>query len=445
MTRFERLSADDLINLAVEAAETPMHVGVVLVLADAPSPADIRSAIEAGLDRVPLLRKVIHRPGILAGRPIWVDDPAFRIDRHVEYTRVPPPGGEEQLFRLAERFMGARLDRDHPLWQVRIVSGLPDGRLAVIVKLHHAVADGHAAVRLLADLLSRPAGQAVATWIPRPPPQWHDLFFDNVSDRARATRRLLYRLFDRHAWQRAGRSAGAGWHTLARNRGAPRTSLNAPIGPYRRIAVVRMDLAEAKATGRRYRATVNDLVLTLVAGGLRGLLVARGEAVDGVELRATVPVSLRTAADTEAAGNRTGGLVVRLPLAEARPDVRLALIRTETTTAKRDQVATAEPRLIWWLARSGMMRAVTRHQHITNLIVSNLPGPADEIRVLGAPVVDLIPIGVLAGNLAIAFLAFSYRGSLTVTVWCDADRYPDLPVLVDSMYRDWSSLAGPES
>jgi diacylglycerol O-acyltransferase len=445
MTRFARLSADDLINLAVEAADTPMHVGVVLVLDGTPAPAAIRSAIEAGLDRAPLLRKVISRPGLLAGRPIWVDDPAFRVDRHVEYTTLPPPGDEEQLFRLAERFMRERLDRRRPLWQVRIVSGLPDRRLAVLVKLHHAVADGHAAVRLLTDLLGEPAGQAVATWIPQPPPRWRDLFLDNVSDRADASRRLLHRLVDRHAWQRAGRSAGAGWRTLARNRGAPRTSLNAPIGPYRRIAVVRMDLAGAKATVHRYRATVNDLVLTLVAGGLRGLLVSRGEAVDGVELRATVPVSLRTAADTGSAGNRTGGLVVRLPLTGTRPEARLALIRTETTNAKRDQAPTAEPRLVWWLARSGMMRAVTRHQHITNLIVSNLPGPADEIRVLGAPVVDLIPIGVLAGNLAIVFLAFSYRGSLTVTVWCDADRYSDLRVLVDAMYRDWWSLTGREA
>jgi diacylglycerol O-acyltransferase / wax synthase len=126
MARFERLGADDLINLAVEAADTPMHVGAVLVLvldgrslldADGmPSPAGIRSAIEAGLDRVPLLRKVIHRPGLLAGRPIWVDDPAFRVDRHVGYTRLPPSGDEEQLLRLTERFMRSRLDRAHPLW-----------------------------------------------------------------------------------------------------------------------------------------------------------------------------------------------------------------------------------------------------------------------------------------------------------------------------------------
>ncbi len=452
MARFERLTADDLINLAVEAPDTPMHVGAVLVLdgrnlldADGmPSPAGIRSAIEAGLDRVPLLRKVLYRPGPLAGRPIWIDDPAFQVERHVGFTRLPPPGDEEHLFRLTERFMRSRLDRTHPLWKLLIVTGLPDRRLAVIVKLHHAVADGHTAVRLLADLLGRPAGQAVATWIPQPPPRWHDLFLDTVSDRARATGRVLRQLVDRHAWLRAGRSASAGWRTLARNRGAPRTSLNAPIGRYRRIAVVRMDLAEAKATGHRYRATVNDLVLTLIAGGLRGLLVSRGETVDGVELRTTVPVSLRTAADADSAGNRTGGLVVRLPLTGTRPDARLALIRAETATAKRDQAPTAEPQLVWWLARSGAMRAVTRHQHITNLIVSDLPGPAGEIHVLGAPVVDLIPIGVLAGNLTVAFLAFSYHGSLTVTVWCDADRYPDLPVLVDAMYRDWTRLTAGE-
>jgi hypothetical protein len=88
------------------------------------------------------------------------------------------------------------------------------------------------------------------------------------------------------------------------------------------------------------------------------------------------------------------------------------------------------------------MRAVTRHQRITNILESNVTGPTEEIHVLGAPVLDVIPISVLAGNLTVAFLAFSYHGRLTVTVWCDADRYPDLPVLIDAMNRDWASLTG---
>src|SRR5262249_58126685 len=99
MTGFERLSADDLTNLAVEAADTPMHVGVVIVLdgrslldsTDTPRLAEIRSRIEAGLDRVPLLRKVVHQPGPLAGPPIWVDDPAFPAAPHVRPDRPPPP------------------------------------------------------------------------------------------------------------------------------------------------------------------------------------------------------------------------------------------------------------------------------------------------------------------------------------------------------------------
>jgi diacylglycerol O-acyltransferase / wax synthase len=456
MTRFGRLSADDLSNLAVEATDTPMHVGALLVLdgrtlLDIDGTAllaEIRSAIEAGLDRVPLLRTVIYRPGPFAGRPLWADDPAFRVDRHVDQIRLSPPGDEEQLLRLTERLMQPRLDRAHPLWQVWVVTGLPDRRLAVVVKLHHAVADGLTALRLVATLLDRPVPEpapAGSTWTPAPPPRWAALCRDNLSGHARAAARLPRRLADRRAWQRAGRSARAGWLTLTRAHGAPRTSLNAPIGPHRRMAVIRMDLAAAKAVGHRHRATVNDLVLSLIAGGLRGLLLSRGEAVDRVALRATVAVSLRTAADDGTAGNRTGGLVVRLPVAAVGPEARLELVRQETATAKRDQAATAEPQFVQWLARSGLIRAVTRHQHITNLIESNVTGPADEIRVLGAPVLDLIPIGVLAGNLTIAFLAFSYHGRLTVTVWCDADRYPDLAVLVEAMNRDWASLSGPGS
>jgi hypothetical protein len=155
-------------------------------------------------------------------------------------------------------------------------------------------------------------------------------------------------------------------------------------------------------------------------------------------LHAAVAVSLRTADQADQAGNRSGIIVVRLPLGELDPGVRLAAISAETRSAKAGQFAANEQRLMVWLARSGLMRYLTRRQHLTNLVESDVTGPPVPVQMLGAAVLELIPAGVLAGNLAITFLAFSYAGRLTVTVWCDADRYPDLPVLVEAMRREWT-------
>jgi diacylglycerol O-acyltransferase / wax synthase len=450
-TRFERLSAEDLTNLAVEAADTPMHIGVVAVLDDGSlldrdgqlRLADLLPRIEDGLDRVPLLRKVVYRPGVLAGRPVWVDDPAFTIDRHVSRVGLDPPGGEDQLLRLTERLMQPTLDRSRPLWRIWFVTGMPDGRVAVVVKLHHAIADGLAAVRLIATLLDPPTADARSTdppWLPTPPPRWRDLFRDNVSTRASAAKRLTRRLAHPAGLRRALWSAAAGWRSVTRAWAAPRTSVNAPIGPRRRIAVVRLDLAQAKDISHGYGGKVNDLVLDLIAGGLRALLVARGEPVDGLVLHTAVAVSLRIQAEADRAGNRAGIVVVRLPLHEPDPGARLRTITTETAAAKRSQLAANEQHLMVFLARAGLMRYFTRRQRLTNLIESNVTGPPEPIRVLGAPVQELIPVGVIAGNLTIAFLAFSYAGWLTVTVWCDAERFPDLPVLVQAMNRDWAEL-----
>ena len=385
-TRFERLSAEDLTNLAVEAADTPMHIGVVAAL-DGPGLldrggqlryADLLARIESGLGRVPLLRKVVHRPGVLGGRPVWVDDPAFTIGRHIGQTGLDPPGGEDQLLRLTERLMQPTLDRSRPLWRMWFVTGLADGRVAVVVKLHHAIADGLAAVRLIATLLDPPAAGAGPTdppWRPTPPPRWRELFRDNVSARASAAARLARRLADPDSVRRALWSAGAGWRSVSHAWAAPRTSLNAPIGPHRRIAVVRLDLARAKDISHGYGGKVNDLVLNLIAGGLRALVVARGEPVEGLVLHTAVAVSLRSGAEADRAGNRAGTVVVRLPLDEPDAGARLRTITTETAVAKQGQLAANEQHLMVWLARSGLMRYVTRRQRLTNLIESNVTGP----------------------------------------------------------------------
>ncbi|BCB91846.1 wax ester/triacylglycerol synthase domain-containing protein [Phytohabitans suffuscus] len=509
--RPDRLSALDMINLAVETPAAPTTIGALLILdgqalrgADgALAIAAIRRDIARGLATAPPLRRVLRPAGPLAGRPVWVDDPAFDVERHVSVAEVPHPGDEAALLRLASRLTSGVLDRSYPLWRLWFVTGLAGGEVAVVVKLHHVLADGLGAVRLILSAID--ASSVDGHDPPRPSPSWswRDLVLDNARERLAGLRRPPH-------WS-TWRALAAQRRTLSTLRHAARTSLNAPVGPRRRLAVLRIDLAAAKRVAHRHDGKVNDVVLSLATAGVRSLLAARGEPVEGLRLHCTVAMSQparggaamsqpardgtapdgaawnRTAPDgaerggaapggaapdgaawegaawegaapdgagqgaaapdgagqgaAARGGNHTGGVVVRLPAGEPDPGVRLRLVAAESARAKREQPPTAGNALLVWLARLGVAGWFSRHQHLIHFVESNLPGPPAPVRVLGAPLLDVVPIGNLAGNLGVSFLALSYAGRLVVTVHADADRFPDLPVLLAGMRREWAALS----
>ena len=434
-SQFLRLRAADLLNLAVETKDSPANEGAVLVL-DVSRVADVDHVLrqlQARLARVPQLRRTIHRPGLLGGRPLWVDDPSFDIERHVDRVEVRPPGDEAALLELAARLMVPLLDRAEPLWHLWVVTGLAHGRLAIVLKLHHVMADGLAALNLLASL----ASEAGTPFERIPTPSWRDLVHDNLRAKLGALRQV--------SAVRVAAAIGGFYRMLRASRGAPRTSLNAPIGPNRRLAVLRFELAEVKQLAHAHGGKVNDVILALAAGGLRTLLITRGEPVQGIRLHVGIAVSLRGREDPADGGNRTGAYMVRLPVGSADPVTRLRQIAAASVQAKSHQVPTAGHTLLMLLARLGLVRRFTRHQHFTNIMESNIAGPQDPIVLFGAPVVDLVPVSNLTGNLALGFLALSYAGRLNVTVQADADLYPDLPVLVDALRQEWAALLDAQS
>jgi WS/DGAT/MGAT family acyltransferase len=316
-----------------------------------------------------------------------------------------------------------------------------DGRIAVLIALHHAIADGLAAIQLLTALLDSSAATVSPPWVATAPPRWRQLAQDNVRVGLAALRR---RARPRHA-HHAIASLRAGWRILARAWHAPRTSLTGPVGPHRELAIMRLDLAAVRQVAHAYGGRVNDVVLDLAAGGLRALLRFRGEPVGELRLHAAVASSPPIDGQSPRSGNRSGVIVVKLPLDEPDSTARLRLISADSARAKRDQLPTAEQGMLVWLARLGLLRRYTRRQRLTNIVESNIIGPLTPIRILGAPVFDLIPIGALAGNLAISFLACSYAGGLTITVRVDADRCPDLSILVNAMAQEWDALLTPST
>lgn len=410
----ERLTPADLINLYVETPSAPVRVGAVAMLDAGPllDPAgrlrlaDIRAAISARLAPAPRLRQVIRRAGPLGTRPVWVEDPSFRIETHVHEVALPDGVPLEDL---ATRLVTRPLDRAHPLWHLWFITGVPGGGVAMVLGMHHVMADGATTVGLIGALM------------------------DPGSSTGTGTGTAVAHRF-------GGSTARRSWRRLLSGiRHAPRTSLNHPVGLDRRLAWLDLDLAEVKAAAHQDGGKVNDVVLALAAGGLRELLLARAEPVEGVRLHASVAVSLRGGGGKHGMGNRTGALAVGLPLC-ADPRQRLRLIAGECAQAKAHQPMGAANALLVWLARIGLLRWFSRHQHMINIMESNVAGPKTAMTFLGATVTSIVPVGTLAGNISLGFLALSYAGRLTIAVQADAARFADLPVLLDAMRREAAAL-----
>jgi WS/DGAT/MGAT family acyltransferase len=443
---YRRLRGVDQMYLAVETRSTPMHFGALVVLdGRALLDADGRLCLQAIRERlaervagVPELRRVVHRPGPLAGGPLWIEDPDFRIERHVGEAVLPETGDEDALLRFVETLMAPPLDRAHPLWRTWFVTGLPDGRVALLFIVHHALADGLGAMRLARALLAdgpmpeaRPAAGERA-------PAWGALVRDNARGLVAGARQLARP----STWRAATevlRAFRAGW---AATRSEPPTTLNAAVGPRRRTVVLRLDQRTARRVARAHDGGVNDLVLALASGGVRALLAARGEPVDRTTaVRAGIAVTLPPSARGPDAGNHFGSYVVSLPIREPDPPARLRLVSAERARAKRAQTITGVTAVRVWTTRFPPTRAMMVRQRYVNVMETFLPGPPAPIELLGAPVLDLIPIQPLGRNVGLTFLASTYAGCLSLTVRVDADGFPDLDVLMTAMERDWRTLA----
>jgi diacylglycerol O-acyltransferase len=454
MPPFPRLSSVDLMALRFESPSTPFHIGAVAILEGDPLHdaagrlrlEEVRGEIENRLPRVPELRRRLYRPGLLGGRPLWVDDAEFDLRRHVRVAGVDPPGGEAQLLETAGRLFARLLDRRHPLWQLWLLVGLEADRIGMLFKIHHAVADGMAAVAVIRSLFEpgpAPAPRPARPWSPGPPPGASALRSDHLSSARAATLRTISGLAHPGARLRGATPIATELVASLRRPRAARTSLNRPVQPGRRIAALRLDHRAFRELARSAGVRMNDLVLDVYAEGLRDLLLARGEPPPGgaAQVTTTVAVSLRPGGRAAGLGNRVGVLVVPLHLAE--PDVRrrLELIAAATQGAKSDQHAAATMGALGWLAATPAAELLVTHQRWVSVFSTNLAGPRSPVEVLGARVQQVLPIVQVAGNVGLALCAIAYAGQLALVVTADAGAFPDLAVLVAGMERGWRDLA----
>ncbi|MEA2428413.1 MAG: diacylglycerol O-acyltransferase / wax synthase [Thermoleophilaceae bacterium] len=432
-----------------------MHVGALLVF-EGPPPAydELLDQIESRLHLVPRYRQKLAFPPIEAGRPLWVDDPNFNLEYHARITALPEPGDEQQLRDLAGRIFSQRLDRSKPLWESWLVHGLEDDRFALISKTHHALVDGVGGVDLasvLFDVDPVPRQVVAEPWTPNPEPTTAELLAEAVKGVARQPFALAWRALS--AVQRPGHTVGTlresaealGEVVWAGLNPAPSTPLNVPIGPHRRLSRVRTDLADFKLVKDTFGGTVNDVVLAAVAGGLRSWLRSRGVRTEGLELRALVPMSIRTEGEQGDLGNRIAAMRGPLPVYVDDPVERLRLVSEAMTGVKDSKQALgaeviaglenfAPPTL---LAQASRLNFSTR---LFNLIVTNVPGPQVPLYLLGRELHSLVPIAFLPEDHALAVAIMSYNGRVDFGLLGDYDAMPDLDFFADAVRESLDEL-----
>ena len=450
--RYQRLSVQDAGFLYLEHAGLPQHVAILAVAEGGPlhDPDGrlrvdaVRQELAGRLQLVPRLRQRVLWPRVGQGLPLWVDDPGFDLANHVRAVQVPAPGGQRELLGLCDELCLRLLDRARPLWELWLVTGLAEGRVGLVLKLHHSLADGLAAVQIAGLLLDGTADAPNPTpppWQPRPAPSGSALLADNLAGRSAALAAALARL--RHPGKLAAQArvlAGAAQMAAGGRRHQRRSVLRRPVGGRRRLAVVRAQLAEVKAVAHAHGATVNDLLLAAVTGGLRALLLARGTPTDGLTLYASVPVALRARADTAALGNQVGLMVVPLPVGEPDPVQRLQHITRATTERKRRPERLASLRPVGSLTILRALNRYSRHQRIVDLFVTNVPGPKRPLYLLGARLLEAFPVVQVAGNVPLSVAVLSYAGQLNIGIQSDPDGLPDLDVFADGLRRSLEEL-----
>ncbi len=437
----DRLSAQDLSNLRVEARGLPMHVAALAILDGGPLRGpeglawldEVRARIEERLHLAPRLRQVLYQPGLGLGPAVWVGDAGFDIERHVRTRAIAPPGDEAALLDTCVQLNQRPLDRSRPLWELWLLTGLASGDVAMLLRLHHVVADGTAALALFGSMfdLAPDAPSPVApTWTPAPAPSSRDLLTDNLHRHGATLRAVGSPLGHPVQAVRRLQSNAAQLRRLLRASRAPGSSLNRAVGEHRRLLLVRGDLQRARQVAHAHGATVNDVVLAAVAGGARALLASRAELAPGLRLRAMVPVSMRAQGEADTSGNRVGAMIVPLPVGES--DTIRLLEEIARTTAERKRQPPFQP------GGRGMQRWVVHamaHQRMVNLFTSNLTGPARPAYLAGARMLEAFQIGVIQGNVTIAVGVLSYAGRLGVDIVGDADACPDLAVFATGLCR----------
>jgi diacylglycerol O-acyltransferase / wax synthase len=448
------MSPMDASFLHIEGPMNPMHVGGVSIFEGPVPPFERLQEMVAGkLGLVPRYRQKIRFVPFGLGRPVWVDDPHFNLSYHLRHTALPAPGSDSQLRRAAARIFAQRLDRSKPLWEIWMIEGLSQSRWVLLSKVHHCMVDGVSATDLMSVMFEDDAAPAtVGVWQPRPEPNGTELALRTLTRRTLSPSEQLRSV---RAVFRAPRSTLAqvrdvlfGMTSAARSiRPLGSSSLTGPIGPHRTWSWAQLRLSDVKSLRAVLGGTVNDVVLTVVAGGLRDLLESRGERVDDRTIRALVPVSVRRPGERGVYNNRVSAMVAELPIGIADPAERLAVVRAQMDGLKQSKQAVAGDVLTSlsgfappMLLALGARLAARSPSLGVQTGVTNVPGPQQPLHTLGRRLLESFPFVPVIGQVRISIAIFSYDGGLYFGVTADYDSSSDIDILTSGIERSMAEL-----
>ncbi|MCJ7439424.1 MAG: wax ester/triacylglycerol synthase family O-acyltransferase, partial [Acidimicrobiia bacterium] len=454
----------DTFFLVSERDGSPMHVGGLTLLdptgIDGFGPDGVRALLAKRLPRAPSFLRRLHEVPFGLDCPVWVDDPDFDLDRHFHVASVPAPGGRHELAAVVGDLMGRRLDRSRPLWDIWYLEGLAAGRVGVLTRTHHAMADGVSGAGLAAALCDLEPGATTGDRRAPPPAAPEPLSEPLAPERPTDDVDLVVRGAGRAlgtpvrtgqlAWQLARQGVELARFALRPEPDptplgilpAPSTPFNGRVGPHRAFAHASVPLGVVRDVKARHGVTVNDVVLALTADALRAYLQGI-DALPHAPLVAAVPVSTRRVDDDEL-GNRVANMMVSLATDVADPDDRLHAIHRAASRAKELTVAlqarkslaiseTAPPvvsRLLWPFLSTGMETLTLTP---SNLIISNITGPTFPLYMGGARIESIIPVSALLLGMGLNVTVMSYLDVIDFGFVADAAAIPDLWALADGV------------
>jgi diacylglycerol O-acyltransferase len=443
----ERLSSLDLSFLCLEGPDTPMHLGAVLILR--PTGADgahrLTVALRTRVSAVPRLCRRLAPVAFQPGAAAWVEDPDFDPAGHVQHGSLPAPGGRGELADRVAELLAVPLQRSRPLWELHVLDGLADGSVAVLAKIHHALADGLRAVGLGFALFDDPRDPDCRD---RPVPDraartattaaGAGLGIAGAVGGLIASTSLL--LDPRTAPGVLARHAGQAWaatgiaasllHTLRHP--APVSPLNVTMGPARRFAMLRADLDDVQLVRKAHGGTVNDVLLAVVAGGLRSWLARRKHPLNS-PARVLIPVSRPPGNPGDTSGNLLSGYLLDLPVNEPDPLERLRAVRHSMAMNKAagpahgpgafPLLADLLPSLVHRLA--GPFAAPLAFR-LFNTVITSVPLPDLPLTLAGAELVEIYPAVPLAARQALGIAVSTYRRTVHIGLHADHAAMPDL-------------------
>ncbi len=448
----EPMSGIDLAWLRMESATTPMMVVAILTLASPVSLSAIRALIERRLLR---FARFTQRPIHDFTGTDWQTDPQFTLDTHVHRLVLPARAGQRQLEAAASDLASTSLDPRHPLWQIHVVERYRRGS-ALIMRFHHCYGDGAALVRVLGSLADAHSPSASTSTPPPPSPfvssvplvgsavSWAEDFVAGALNLVSASLHALTHPKETAALAQQVSNATAELARIATLSDEPSTAFKGELGVRKRVAwAATLRLDEVKTIGHALDCTVNDVLLTTVAGALGHYLRQRGSVDEDMVIRALVPVNLRPLNAEPELGNRFGLVFANLPVGERDPVARLIRVHGDMENLKRS----TQPLLSFWLLTAmGMLPGIVETQAIdvftskATLVISNVPGPKHSLFLAGARIEQPLFWVPQAGRIGIGISLLTYNGRVHFGVMADANLIGDPSVVTRAFATEFEKL-----